>query len=179
MARQPVLVGANPAAQLVGEGGEPTGFASIWVVDWSVTGPGRAFVLWTPTMSRVVATDADLGAWLVADFVRHFGEVAGRQFEPVEEVGDVAVDLDLGRGLQASAGDMEIELDDVAAPSLVDVDGVELGGTTYRLVNVTAPCRAARVRVGGEHLPGAPAVGGSDDEPTSTAFLAVAETWLS
>jgi hypothetical protein len=53
--------------------------------------------------------------------------------------------------------------------------GLTLGGVEYALSNVYAPCRTARVTVAGSVVPGAPEV--DESGPSSTAFLAVTESW--
>ncbi len=171
-----VLTGANPGVLLKADDGGTTAFASVWQVDWSEHGTGPAVVLWHDGRVRLLGPDPELAGWLAETFVRHFGEVDGLPWEPAapEQV-DVELDLDLGRGLVARAGDVTVELDGVLDRRVFAMDGLSVGGVTYALSNVYAPCRTARVTVGGTVVPGAPEV--DPDGPSSTAFLAVCESW--
>jgi hypothetical protein len=45
--RAPLLAGANPYVTLY-DGETPTGYASMWKVDWSTHGTGAVLVVWTP-----------------------------------------------------------------------------------------------------------------------------------
>ncbi len=170
-----VLTGANPGVLLKSDG-VTTAFASVWQVDWSSQGAGRAVVLWHDGRVRLLGPDPALARWLADTFVRHFGEVGGLPWEPgTPEQTEVELDLDLGRGMVAKAGDVTVELDGVLDRRVFAMDGLELGGVTYALSNVYAPCRTARITVAGNAVPGAPEV--DPDGPSSTAFLAVNESW--
>jgi len=170
-----VLTGANPGV-LLRDAGTVTAFASVWEVDWSERGTGRAVVLWHDGRVRLLGSNPALTEWLAGTFVRHFGEVDGLPWQPgpVERT-DVQLDLDLGRGMVAKAADVTVEVEDVLDRRPFSMDGLTLGGVEYALANVYAPCRTARITVGGAAVPGAPEV--DEAEPSSTAFLAVAESW--
>jgi hypothetical protein len=170
-----VLTGANPAV-LLRVDGAVTAFASVWQVDWSEHGSGPAMVLWHAGRVRLLGPDPGLARWLAATFVQHFGEVDGLPWmpDPAERTG-MELDLDLGRGLVARAGDVTVEITDVLDRRPCAMSGLTLGGVGYALSNVYAPCRTARITVAGTALPGAPEV--DEDTPSSTAFLAVTESW--
>lgn len=170
-----MLTGANPGV-LLRDGGAVTAFASVWQVDWSEHGTGPAIVLWHDGRVRLLGPDPALAEWLADTFVRHFGEVDGLPWQrgPAERA-EVELDLDLGRGLVAKAGDVTVEIEGVLDRRPFAMDGLTLGGVEYALSNVYAPCRTARITVAGTVVPGAPEV--SEAEPSSTAFLAVAESW--
>ena len=171
-----VLTGANPGVKLV-DAGTVTAFASVWQVDWSERGSGRAVVLWHDGRVRLLGPDPALSEWLADTFVRHFGEVSGLPWEPAAaERTDVELDLDLGRGLTAKAADVTVELSGVLDRRVFSLSGLTLGGVGYALSNVYAPCRTARVTVAGTAVPGAPEVE-DGPEPSSSAFLAVNESW--
>ena len=173
-----VLTGANPGV-LLKDGGRTTAFASVWQVDWSERGAGRAVVLWHDGRVRLLGPDPALARWLADTFVRHFGEVDGLPWEPAEvERVEVDLALDLGTGMVAKAADVTVELDGVLDRRVFAMDGLTLGGTSYALSNVYAPCRTARVTVGGTAVPGAPDVDEAGDPPASSAFLAVNESWV-
>lgn len=172
-----VLVGANPGV-LLRDGGEVTAFASVWQVDWSARGPGRAVVLWHDGRVRLLGPDPALAEWLAETFVQHFGEVAGLPWSTTVEEAPAEVDLDLDRGLTAKAGDVTVEISGVLDRRVFAAADLTLGGVRYALSNVYAPCRDARITVAGHPVSGAPeATDGSGDEPSSSAFLAVAESW--
>lgn len=172
-----VLVGANPGV-LLRDGGEVTAFASVWQVDWSERGSGPAVVLWHDGRVRLLAPDPALAEWLAETFVRHFGEVDGLPWSTTVEEVPVELDLDLDRGLAAKAGDVTVEISGVLDRRVFAADELTLGGVRYALSNVYAPCRDARITVAGALVPGTPETAdGSSDEPSSSAFLAVAESW--
>ena len=170
-----VLTGANPAVLLRADGAV-TAFASVWQVDWSEHGSGPAMVLWHAGRVRLLGPEPALTQWLAATFVQHFGEVDGLPWtpDPAERTA-MELDLDLGRGLVAKAGDVTVEITDVLDRRPFAMSGLTLGGVGYALSNVYAPCRTGRITVDGTVLPGAPEV--DEDTPSSTAFLAVTESW--
>lgn len=169
-----VLTGANPGV-LLKDDGVTTAFASVWQLDWSERGPGRAIVLWHAGRVRLIGPDPELSLWLADTFVRHFGEVSGLPWEPAVERADVELDLDLGTGLTAKAADVTVELAGVLDRRVFAVDRLELGGVAYALSNVYAPCRTATITVAGAAVPGAPEV--DEGAGSSSAFLAVNESW--
>jgi hypothetical protein len=171
-----VLVGSNPAARFSRDG-QVTAFASLWQVDWSVHGSGPALVLWQAGRVRLIGPDPDLAGWLADTFVRHFGEVAGLPWEPTAEVADVHLTLSLTSGLRATAGPVTLELSGVLDRRVFSTDRLPLGGTTYGMSNVYAPCGSARLSVDGAAVPGDIAVDRDATPVSSTAFLAVAEVW--
>ncbi|HEY6745618.1 MAG TPA: hypothetical protein VI357_07855 [Mycobacteriales bacterium] len=170
-----MLTGANPGV-LLRDGGAVTAFASVWQVDWSEHGTGPAIVLWHGGRVRLLGPDPALAEWLADTFVRHFGEVDGLPWHagPAERT-EVDLDLDLGRGLVAKAGDVTVEIEGVLDRRPFAMDGLTLGGVDYALSNVYAPCRTARITAAGSPVPGAPEV--DEAGPSSTAFLAVVESW--
>jgi hypothetical protein len=171
-----VLVGSNPAA-LFSRGGTVTAFASLWQVDWSVRGSGTALVLWHGGRVRLIGPDPELAGWLADTFVRHFGEVAGLPWEPTAEVAEIDLALSLADGLTATAGPVAMELSGVLDRRVFSTDRLPLGGSTYGMSNVYAPCGSARLTVDGAAVAGAAAVDTGSDPVSSAAFLAVAEVW--
>jgi hypothetical protein len=125
---------------------------------------------------RLLGPDPALAEWLAEVFVRHFGEVDGLPWEPASpERTDVELDLDLGRGLVATGADVTVEVRDVLDRWPFAMAALTLGGVEYALSNVYAPCRTAGITVAGSVVPGVPEV--DESGPSSTAFLAVAESW--
>ena len=173
------LVGANPGLLLHadGGGGPPVAFVSAWRVDWSTHGRGSALVLWHAGRTQVVSPDPVLGEWLAAGFTRHFPEVRGLPWPPPEgTTAPVRMEIDLGAGMRAAGGGIEVEITDPMDRRLVRVDDFDLGGTPNVLSTVYIPCRSGTLRVGGEQVAGVPQVTTSP-RASSTAFLADAEVW--
>lgn len=173
------LVGANPGVTLFAAAGsdERTALASVWRVDWSSKGAGRALVLWHAGRTRVVTERPDLGRWLADQFVRHFPEVAGLAW-PAPEITVAGVDLalDLATGMRATAADITVEIADPIDHRVIRIDEFTLGKTVNALSNVYVPCRSASITVGGVRLPGRPDVR-TEPSAASSAFLADAEVW--
>jgi hypothetical protein len=166
-ATETVFVGSNPAV-VIRQDGRPVAFVSIWVSDWSTHGGGSVLVLVRPGEVRVVGERLDLARWLAGSFVRHFAEAREIGWEhPTYDPSPVDVELELTHGMRARGGDIGIELMQPAAPQAFRQDDIDLGGISYSLCNVTAPCARARVSIGGSVLHG-------DADP---AFLAMAEVW--
>jgi hypothetical protein len=61
-----VLTGANPGV-LLRDDGDVTAFASVWQVDWSERGPGRAIVLWHAGRVRLLSRDPALAFLAVTE----------------------------------------------------------------------------------------------------------------
>lgn len=170
------LMGANPCVTLYDEG-EAIAYASIWRVDWSLRGAGRALVLGRPGRIRIIGPDIELGAWLGAEFNRHISSVsAGIVWsEPDFTVAPVHFELDLETGLHASADDVAVKISEPIARYLTRKDDYDLGGAPNILSTVWIPCREGSITVGGNPLSGAIRV--DPVRPMSTAFIAEAEVW--
>jgi hypothetical protein len=173
-----ILCGANPGVRLF-DGDEVTAYASVWVVDWSERGSGNAIVLWHNGIVRVLADDPELGRWLERDFTRHFPETDGLAWpEPTPEKTSVDVRLDMGQGLSARAGDVEVTMSGILDRRPFQTDEFPLGGVPHGLRLVTAPTSVATIQLGGKRVPGTVTRGGPAERPTSSAFLTTAEVWL-
>jgi len=175
----PILVGANPLVRLFGSDATTvTALASVWVVDWSVRGRGTALVLWHAGEVRALGSDPGLAYWLAQDFTRHFPEAAGLPWpEPVPHEVPVHVDLDLEKGLTATAGDVTVELSGVLDRRVFATDAFDLGGVPHGLSLVLAPVAGAAITVGGAPVEGHVLRSGPPERPSSSAFLAAAEVW--
>lgn len=168
-----LLCGANPGARLF-DGDTVTAFASVWTVDWSVRGAGAALVLWHGGRVRVLGADPELAGWLADYFVRHFPEVDGLPWPaPTVERADVAVGMDLGSGLHATAADVEVAMSGVLDRRTFRTGDFPLDGVPHGLQLLLTPMAEATITVAGQRLPGAPKVSGT----SSSAFLAAAEVW--
>lgn len=177
-AREPILVGANPAVQLFDENGACTAYVSCWWVDWSLRGRGTAIVLWRPDGVVVYGADRHLGLWLADHFVRHFPELDGLPWVgPVFRRARARVEIDLGSGLRAEAGDLVVSTREVLDRRTFATDDFPLGDIPHSLSLVLAPCGEGSIRVKGRQLPGRIEVGGTPDRPGSSAFVTEAEVW--
>ena len=170
------LMGANPCVTLY-DGDRATAYASVWRVDWSQRGSGHALVLGTPERIRIIGPDADLGAWLGAEFNRHITSVSGGIVwsEPEFTIAPVRFDLDLATGFRASADDVTVEITGPIERYLTRNDEYDLGGTPNILSTVWIPCRQGSIAVGGVRLAGSIRV--DPAQPMSSAFIAEAEVW--
>jgi len=172
-----LLAGANPGVTLTRDG-EPTVFASIWVVDWSVRGAGTAIVLWHNATVRILTARPELGEWLEHRFVRHFPEVSGLSWaRPEVQRADVTAEIDLAGRVGAAAGDVEITMSGVLDRRLFATDDFRLDGVPHSLTLLLAPMRAASVTIAGRPVPGQVAHSGTPDRPSSSAFATTAEVW--
>lgn len=172
-----ILSGANPGVRLF-DGDTVTAFASVWVVDWSERGAGNAIVLWHDGAVRVLGDDPGLAGWLERRFVRFFPETDGLAWpEPEPERAAVEVRLDLATGLTARAADVEIAMSGVLDRRTFATDEFALDGVRHGLHLLLAPVDTATITVAGRPVPGAPALGGTPERPSSSAFLTTAEVW--
>ena len=176
--RRPIVVGANPGLVLYDDT-EPTAFVSVWHVDWSLRGRGTAMVLWHDGTVRVHGENTAMATWLEREFVRHFPEADGLAWpEPVVSDVPVQVDIDLGSGMRAHAGDVHVELATVLDRRAFTTDAFPLAdGVEHSLSLVLAPCADGTLTIGGRPVAGRPRRTGSAERPSSSAYLAVAEVW--
>lgn len=170
-----VFVGANPGL-LLRAADESVAFASVWQVDWSPAGRGRALVLCRDGRTLAFGADERLCRWLVERFTRHFPESADTGGRPEYASAEVAIDIDVATGMRATAAGVVVELSQPLDRRVFRADRLALGGTAYALSNVFVPCATGSITVHGTRLPGRPTVS-SGDEPASSGFLAVAEVW--
>ncbi|EWC58708.1 hypothetical protein UO65_6062 [Actinokineospora spheciospongiae] len=172
-----LLAGANPAVTL-SEDGEPTVFASLWSVDWSVAGRGTALVVWHRGAVRVLTTTPTLGTWLERTFVRHFPETEHLPWPtPTVEATPVTCHIDLATGVTAHAADVTLTMSDPMHHRPFTTDAFPLDGVPHGLTLLLAPMRTAAVTIGGTPVPGRVTHTGPDDRPTSSAFATTAEVW--
>ncbi|MGP3931132.1 hypothetical protein [Nonomuraea sp. KM88] len=164
------LIGANPGLTLF-VAGERVAFASVWRVDWSERGKGHALVMWRGGTTRIVAEERELGEWLAAGFTRHFPEVRGLPWpEPAFTRAPVHLELDLDKGLRATADDVTVEIPGPPRERrAVRVPEFDLGGVPHLLTNVFMPCESGSMTIGGTAVAA----------DSATAFLADAEVWSS
>ncbi|MEP6817846.1 MAG: hypothetical protein ABI873_20090 [Marmoricola sp.] len=171
------LVGASPGLTLFDDAARRVAFVSVWRVDWSARGSGRALVLWMGGRARVVTEKPELGLWLASEFVRHFPEMHGVVWpEPEVTTAPVSWEIDLATGFHAEADDERVEITDPMDHRVVTTDDFALGELVSRFSTVYVPCRSGRLTIGGEAVVGLPRVS-TNPRATSSAFLAEAEVW--
>ncbi|MDG6103530.1 hypothetical protein Daura_35450 [Dactylosporangium aurantiacum] len=159
-----LLVGANPGLT-VRRDGATVAFVSMWRVDWSPHGAGRAIVLWHEGRTGVVTATPELGRWLAGTFTRHFPEVEGLPWpEPVVTEAPVAFGLDLAAGCTVTGGEVGVELRGPSGHRLITVENFQ--GQELNLSTVYAKCAGGGLTIGGRPVPG-----------TVAGFVADAEVW--
>jgi hypothetical protein len=161
-----LLVGANPGLT-VERDGRTVAFVSVWRVDWSTHGAGRAIVLWHEGRTAVVTGTPVLGRWLADTFTRHFPEVEGLPWpEPALTEAPVAFELDLAAGCTATGGGITVELSGPSGHRLITVNGFQ--GRGLNLSTVYAKCGLGTLTIADRTVQG-----------TAAGFLADAEVWSS
>lgn len=171
-------MGANPFVTLFRDGAA-VAFASVWRVDWSERGQGRALVFGDAEGIRVVGPNVELGGWLAESFNRHLAKVrAGLPWgEPKLEAAAVEFDLDLDTGFSARGADISVEIAEPVDRRLTRNDAYDLGGVPHVLSTVWIPCRRASISVGGRAIDGDLEFAATADDPYSSAAIAEAEVW--
>ncbi|GAA3257328.1 hypothetical protein [Nonomuraea helvata] len=176
--REPLLAGANPYVTLY-DGTTPTGYASMWKVDWSTHGTGAVLVVWTPAGLRVVGDDPRLAAWIEEHFVRHFDEATALPSWPAVRVERAAVHLriDPAKGAFARAAGLEVSITGTLDARPFALADFPLQGVSHGLSMQVIPCEHASITVNGHAVPGSPTVIRSDGRPASSAVTTVHEAW--
>jgi hypothetical protein len=170
------LIGANPFLTLYRDR-QPVAYASVWRVDWSERGSGRALVYGDAARVRVFGPDPELGRWLATTFNRHLADVtAGLPWrEPEVVAAHVDWSLDLNSGMRAAAGGVEVEVADPLDRQLTRNDAYDLGGESHVLSTVWMPCRTGSITIDGRRIEGSPLI--TQDPLYSSAAIADAEVW--
>jgi hypothetical protein len=176
--RRPALLGANPFVTLY-QDSLPTGYASVWRVDWSTEGAGAAVIVWDADRLRIVGDNPQLAAWIEEHFVRHFDEATELPSWPSVQVEEAAVDIRIDplSGTTAQAADIEIRIGDILDARPVGIADFPIQGVSYGLSMQVLPCRTASIEVAGVLLPGAPIVSWDDGRPSSSAVTTIHEAW--
>ena len=172
------LIGANPFLLLY-EQEKPSGYASVWRVDWSEQGSGNAMIVWLPTGMRVIGSDLRLAQWLAEEFNQHFPEFRELAWQqPQATAARVDLELDLMTGMRATGADVVVEIPGPPLDRrLIEVDHFDVGGQPHRLRAVLMPCASGRLIVEGRSVPGIPQVVIREEGVFSSAVLADAEVW--
>lgn len=177
------FIGANPVATLF-RADTRAGFVSLWEAEWSTYGPGTAVLAWVEgdDSVRLLTPDADLGRWLTGTFSRHFPELDGLPeiAEPVDcDIAEWHVGPESARarvfGADGSSVIAAISKPMRSRPG--QATEWRLGDATWTLTNLLTFCTDATLEVDGARVLARPVVEGGADDPTSSAFIAVHETW--
>ncbi len=193
--KRPVFMsGENPGLRLYEPDTEHlVAVASYWHCTYSPLGVGHALVLWldSPLMSGLDAyrnggifTDnVPLARALVEKLTQHFPEFRGlpvTDLPYVEAVCDHTFD---GRRYtahcRAEAVEVEVVWEDLLDQKYLNWPQFPAGPAAYDLATVICPCRMGRVTLNGIVVPGEVLqANAADGSPSSTAFLAFAESWV-
>ncbi|NUR84182.1 MAG: hypothetical protein HOY71_08865 [Nonomuraea sp.] len=176
--REPLLAGANPYVTLY-DGDTPTGYASLWQVDWSTHGSGSVLVVWTPERLRVVGDDPRLAGWIEEHFVRNFDEARELPSWPAvrAERGPVRLRVDPARGASAWAPGLSVSITGPLDARPFALADFPLRGVSHGLSMHVLPCEHATISVNGRAVPGSPAVVRTSGRPASSAVTTIHEAW--
>ena len=161
------------------DGDTPTGYASMWKVDWSTHGAGAVLIVWTRAGLRIVGDDPRLAAWVEEHFVRHFDEVKDLPTWPTARVERAAVQVrvDPTRGGFASAAGLTVSVTGPLDARPFARADFPLQGVSHGLSMQLIPCEHASITVDHHAVPGKPTVIWSDGRPASSAVTTVHEAW--
>jgi hypothetical protein len=160
--------------------GEPAScFASFWMADWSRWGAGLALLVATTQGWRSYGPNEFFALTMASEFTRYFPEAARFPLtELIHTQDEFDVELDLERGFRATGGKAELEISGVLDRRQFAAPDFQLGGGSATLNNVYLPCSAGRLSELDVRWPGAPITYAGPRGPSSSAYLAVAESWM-
>jgi hypothetical protein len=177
-----VFAGENPGMRLFDPStGEPSTVAFWWRSTWSIAGAGAVVIVWSRAArepNAVWTNDRRLAGWLNGTLTCRFPE-----FESIDLAHLGVRDASFrgrieGSSAEVSWGDgrhhYQLGWGDVLDRRISHIEDFASTGLTLR--NVFMPTRTAWLTRDGVRLGGAPDVE-AGSRPTSTAFLAVCETW--
>ncbi|HMB22625.1 MAG: hypothetical protein ACM33V_11825 [Chloroflexota bacterium] len=190
--KRPVFFsGENPGMTLYIPGTEqPAAVVSYWVCTDSPLGVGHALVIWLSAASvsdigqgGIFTDNIALARVLVKELTQYFGE-----FREVP-VGTLAyIDSHCEHTFDGTCyrvicktpkSQVEIEWTDPLDRKQVIWQQFPAGENTYDLTTVICPCRLGQIRIDGKPLTGEVQTAQTENgTPSSTAFLAFAETWI-
>ncbi|MDQ0635703.1 hypothetical protein QFZ40_003612 [Arthrobacter pascens] len=185
--RSLAFVGANPglalhpvdAAGVLIPGEAASCFASFWMADWSRWGTGRALLVATLQGWRSYGTNEYFAATLAGELTRYFPEAARFPLNGITHTQDeFDVDLDLDRGFRATGRKAELELSGILDRRHFSSPDFQLGPNAAALNNVYLPCSSGRLVEFGVEWPGAARVYPGPRGPSSSGYIAAAESWV-
>ncbi|MDQ1595564.1 MAG: hypothetical protein QOH40_2120 [Arthrobacter pascens] len=185
--RSVALIGANYGLALhpvdrhgVHVPGEPAScFASFWVADWSKWGTGTVLLVATLQGWRSYGSNEFFAATLANELTRYFPEAARFPLNGISHTqDDFEVKVNLERGFKATGRRAALEITGVLDRRQFAAPDFQLGPASASLTNVYLPCSTGRLSEFGVEWPGAPTVYPGPRGPASSAYLAVAESWM-
>lgn len=185
--RSVALIGANYGLALhpvdrhgVHVPGEPAScFASFWVADWSKWGTGTVLLVATLQGWRSYGSNEFFAATLADELTRYFPEAARFPLNGISHTqDDFEVKVNLERGFKAAGRRAALEITGVLDRRQFAAPDFQLGPASASLTNVYLPCSTGRLSEFGVEWPGAPTVYPGPRGPSSSAYLAVAESWM-
>jgi hypothetical protein len=181
------FIGSNPGLALhpvnpdgVHIPGEPAScFASFWMAEWSKRGSGNALLVATRQGWRSYGPNGYFAETLANELTRYFPEAARFPLAEITHTQDeFDVELDVDRGFRAVGRKAELEISGVLDRRQFSAPDFQLGGTSAALTNVYLPCSTGRLAEFGVEWPGSPTVYPGPRGPSSSAYIAVAESWV-
>lgn len=190
--KRPVFFsGENPGMTLYVPGTEqPAAVVSYWVCTDSPSGVGHALVLWLSAASAadmgqggIFTDNPDLAQVLIKELTQYFGE-----FREVP-VGTLAyIDAHCEHTFDGTCyrvvcktreNQVEVEWVEILDRKQVIWQQFPAGEKAYDLTTVICPCRVGRIQIDGKLLTGeVQTAQTANGTPSSSAFLAFAETWI-
>jgi hypothetical protein len=181
---QVLLTGENSFLRLVqNEGGEYSSRASFWRVSVSPAGPGHTLFLeseLTGEQPRVYADNLALARWLQQ-------EIETVIHEPNSDLSLPVIEASFGRigdastfwteNILTASGDVTLTWFDFMEPFIIRPTGNNESGS-LSVYSLFIPARQARITINGEQASGRPNPEDVDGQPSSSASLALSETWL-
>jgi hypothetical protein len=184
------LCGENPGLTLFKpDTDQPVAVASYWHVTYSPHGVGNALVLWldasaSPLASGGIFTDnISLARILVDTLTQHFPEFSDVPVAalPYHEA-HCGHTFDGSRYVatcQSGGNRISIEWADLLDRKFLSWTQFPTGEQNFDLHNIVCPCNSGRILVNDEPVKGSIKTRTlSDGHPSSTAFLAFAESWV-
>ena len=184
--RNVALIGANFGLALhpvdrngVHIAGEPAScFASFWLADWSRWGSGTVLMVATLQGWRSYGSNELLASSLATELTRFLPEAARFPLGAVSHTGDeFDVELDLERGFRATGRQAAIEISGVLDRRQFSAPDFPLGPASASMSNVYHPCSGGKLSEFGVEWPCAPTVYPGPRGPSSSAYMALAESW--
>lgn len=184
--KRPVFMsGENPGMTLYAPGTEAAvAVASYWHCTDSPWGIGHAIILWTSTVPGGIYSDnLDLARVLVQNLAQHF-----REFRTVPLSDLVYVSAKCGHTFDGTTyratcstpdTNLELEWAEVLDRKQVIWPSFPAGKAAYDLTTIICPCKTARISINGTPLVGdVYRAQSANGQPSSSAFLAFAESWI-
>ena len=184
--RNVALIGANFGLALhpvdrngVHIAGEPAScFASFWVADWSRWGTGTVLMVATLQGWRSYGSNEFFASSLATELTRFFPEAARFPLAGVSHTQDeFDVELDLERGVRATGRRAALEISGVLDRRQFSAPDFQLGPASASMSNIYHPCSTGKLSEFGVEWHGAPTVYPGPRGPSSSAYMAVAESW--